>query len=359
MSLERQRPTEITKSQQSENAGLGTERILKGLGNLGVQFNQPAEIAIRNLPLTLEPISVPASRTVTFLPYLDETNLVYDSPIMINSGSYYFIKADALFEDQPFRMSIFTGHKGREHRGPDTLILYLPFAIKSNKEMLLGDLPPNFTSVGFSYDFSRNPQLKNRLSAVARKRIPVEVVSGHERSLVIGQDTPEGIKTRISLNLQNPNPQNHLKCYEVEVFSGGNKNSPNTPQIAPETIWQAQENHYCMVDGKSYPLVPIELDKISKLTMEISYHGDTPQVMFDLLGNFPLSIDWTNQWYASTGRPFEIGNVVLLFKPEWGDENAALTYRQDSSKRISANAIHSAVIQLSTLKKDLTERLAV
>lgn len=112
-----------------------------------------------------------------------------------------------------------------------------------------------------------------------------------------------------------------------------------------------------MVDGESYPLVPINLDKISKLAMGISYHGDRPQVMFDLLADLPLSIDGANQWYATGGNSLN-GLFEILFKPEWDENNTAFVYRQSSSKRISPKEIHKALTTMIAVKTTLTQKSA-
>mgnify|MGYP001560461692 FL=1 len=92
--------------------------------------------------------------------------------------------------------------------------------------------------------------------------------------------------------------------------------------------------------------------------MIISCEGKTSQVMFDFLGDIPLSVDWANQWHASTGRPPERSNLELFFKPEWGDNNAALTYNQHSLKRISPEEIHNVLTAMFTAKTTLAQNLA-
>ena len=117
-------------------------------------------------------------------------------------------------------------------------------------------------------------------------------------------------------------------------------------------------------EALTYPLFPIkELGEISTLTMGIYYDGRIadPKRVHRLLKGFPMSIDGTNQWYATgyLGDDNGDGKVELLFKPEWGENNTRLVYRKSSSKRISPEQIHMAVVEMTALKKNVTESLAV
>ena len=100
----------------------------------------------------------------------------------------------------------------------------------------LRDLPLPLKSAGFQYDFRQNPQSREMLAELARLRLPTMVFPGdiYYRSLLVGHESPEGFDANLRVYLQNPNPQNHLKCYEVELFRGQEKNLPITTEVAPE-----------------------------------------------------------------------------------------------------------------------------
>lgn len=352
------------------NARRSAFRLLKGLDDLGAQISEP-KISIINIPVRREKqldetwsITRSTASISTGIPHAIESPLVQREgkmDVVSNvhmkwvGNSAYYVSADVLLDNQSFH--ILSGVEPKVSRSY-SLSIATSTELPSNKELLLESLPTIFNSIGFLYDLKDNPQHKERLSAVARKRIPAEIVQRDRRSSAIGLETPEGIDASIRLFLQNPNPQNFLKCYEVEIFSEGTKNSPNTPKVAPETIWQPKENHYCMAEGDSYPFVPIEIDKLSRLAMTVRYAGDSPQAMFDLLGDLPLSMNWANQWYATTGDS-QMDSLGILYKPEWGKGNARFVYRKTSSERITPQDIRNILTQMNAVKKDTTERLAL
>jgi len=111
-----------------------------------------------------------------------------------------------------------------------------------------------------------------------------------------------------------------------------------------------------MIDEQgSYPLVPIEdLSRISNLRIFIGYNGDSPEAIFNLLHNLPIDIDG-DQWYAK-GR-FGRGNLELMYKPEWGEDNSALVYTQNSKRRITPNKIYEVFESMVAVKGTLTEKL--
>lgn len=379
MNLETQRPSEVGELEEltfdnnihTGNANRSTNRLIKGLRDLDVQLTQPAEIYIENLPsskskqlgedhfqrtmsLSISTTEVPHS---IGLPTNGSFDLVRDDSLLTAMNSNYYVHAHMHLDGQPFRIAMFVEPKGNE---PYKVDLVMPTSLQLNKGMLLESLTPNFTTIGFIHDLAHRPQHRDRLSAIAQKRIPAQVLEGSRgrRSSVKGHETPEGFNTNVDLYVQSPNSEDFLKCYEVELFSkDGKKNPENTTEIAPESVWQEKENHFCIIGAvnTSFPLVPVGIDKIARLTMRI-HSQSASDTASELLGDLPISIDGTNQRYA-TGY-LEDGNVELLFKPEWGKNNAALVYRKTSSKRISAKEIRDAVVGLSSLKNDIMQRLA-
>lgn len=270
-------------------------------------------------------------------------NTAIDSVLIIN--------ANLRFNNQSVNI-----HTAYELDDGQRLSLVMPVTISAKREILLESLLPDFTTAALSYDFAHNPDYRERLASVAQKSIPVEAVNTSPRSTVIGKVTPWGIDTQIQLNLQNFDSKNHLKCYEVEIFEGGQKNTPLTERVVPKSKYQEDQRHYCMTKMESYPFIPIQrLEEISRLKIVIDNKG-SPQLMANLLGDLPLSIDGTNQWYVMMENPE--GSLELFFKPEWDEKNAALVFNKVSSKRISPKEIHGALMRMDAVRNNLTERLA-
>ena len=139
----------------------------------------------------------------------------------------------------------------------------------------------------------------------------------------------------------------------------GNKNPEYTTEISPESIWQENERHFCMIgkNDTSFPLIPLDISRIASLTVRIHRQSTATDIASELLADLPISIDGANQWFAKGSS--EKGEVELLFKPEWGENNTRLVYRKSSKQRISPKEIHSAVVAMSGFKNDIMQRLAV
>jgi len=256
---------------------------------------------------------------------------------------------------QPINMFLYVSPKDRD---PYKLTMVLNASISTN-QFLIGELPGFFTSIGFNYDLS-DSKIRDYMSNFAERRLPVEIYQKRNRSMFTGPETKDGIEATIRINFQDPNPDDYLKCYEVEITSAnGEIFSPNTPDVVTEAFWQENEKHYCMTDRfGTYPFIPPDkIEDISKFKMVIKYYGNSPNVMSELLHDVPLSIDGTNQWHA--GTPFGNGKLEIMFKPQWGEENTALVYTQDSAKRITPNQMYKAAEGMLAVKGNLVERLAV
>ncbi|MEK7517504.1 MAG: hypothetical protein AAB583_03055 [Patescibacteria group bacterium] len=364
----------INQKSAEDNAN----KLFKDLKGLGLEFTDLPESTIVNIP----PISkfkekADYSRLEVYTcqltipsPKIDISpsilKLISDSTEAVLVKSTYIVGVDMLLHDQPFQLFM---HVQPEGVWPFSLNLTMPTMLRSNKELLFGSLPPDFTSVGFAYDLTHNPHYRDRLSSVVQKRVPAEIIDKDllRKSSVRGEDTPEGVNTIIHLYLQDPSSQSFLECYETERFPQGSSTKNDTPEYVkgfiPEANWQDNENHNCLIPRKSdktYPLFPsTRLDKISRFTMIVDYRGDSPKVMSNLLKDVPLSIDWTNQWYASTDDELSRrSGLNILYKPEWGENNTALMYDQISKERISPEQIHRSVVAMIALKKDIMQRLA-
>jgi len=360
-----------------DNAERSAQSLLQELDSLGLRLTEQHKVTVKDFPLVTTPGKhniVPA--WIVEIPYVilspldfdnfDNKELILDSAPEWIYNRFYSIDANMDYGIQPLSMYMEVEPEDYE---PYKLILAMPTHIPQEREISLDMLPLDFRSVGFRYDFRRNPMHRERISEFYEGRVDMDMVSGgrSEKSRIFGSKTPNGIDAISTLFLQTPNPSSHLKCYEVELFGtkvgqGRERFLDNTEEIVPESHWQEDEAHYCMTGDKetlTYPLFPIEeLGRISTLSMVIHYNGknDDPKRIYRLLQGFPLSIDGTNQWYA-TGY-LEGGRVELLVKPEWGEDNARLVYRQQSKKRILPEEIHAAVVGMSALKTAITEGLA-
>jgi len=369
-------PPELTKDKKIHrgNASRSAQRLFRGLDALGLQFTEQYKVTGTDLPLLPKSsrgeYNIVLLESIAEIPHailfpLDRNELILDSTHDWKGNSFYSIEANIDYNSHPFRMFMDVEPKGYEKF---RLSLVTSTHIPQEREISLDLLPLDFRSVGFRYDFLRNPEHRKRLSEFYERRLDMDMVSGDPRtqSAMFGRQTPNGITAVSRLYLQTPNPNRYLKCYEVELFGeesgqGRKRFLDSTEEIVPESHWQEDERHYCMTGDKetsTYPLFPIEeLDLVSTLSMEIHYDdkSDDPTLVHELLRGFPLSIG-TNQWYA-TGYLGD-GNVELLSKPEWGYDNARLVYHQKAKKRITPKEIHSAVVGLNALRTAITERLA-
>lgn len=219
----------------------------------------------------------------------------------------------------------------------------------------LGD----FRRAGFQFDFTNNPESRRLLTELVKnRRVPAEMVPENlmAQSLVIGHKDDDGIDFQLRLCLQNPNPESYSKCYEVEIYYGpaSVKNSPDTVEIVPESHWQEDEGHFCMVPDSSYPLVPVDLKRAKSLKMKIKFTDDKPPTTdLDFLQNLPLSFDGSNQWY--TAHRYNNGEVFLLHRPDWGKNCAKLLYHELSRRPIAAKSIFNASRQIQEIKEKLEQ----
>lgn len=373
-------PPEVTPDRKIHrgNAYRSAQRLFRGLDRLGLQLTKPYKVTgmdISTPKLTPgEEYNNVFSETIVEIPYHVTSIYPSDKELIKNSthdwrgNSFYSIAANMDYKYQPLSM-LMDVEPNRYEKYKLSLVMRTRIAM--GQEVSLDWLPLNFRSVGFKYDFHNNPKHRERLSEFSKKRVDMDIVSGDpmKRSAIFGYQTPNGINAVSRLYLQSPNYFRRLKCYEVELFGqevrqGKKRFLDNTEEIVPESHWQDNENHYCMSgdEALTFPLFPLELDRISTLSMKI-HHDDRrgdPKMIHRLLKGFPLSVEGTNQWYATgyLGDDYEAGNVELLFKREWGNTNAALVYHQTSSKRIPPEEIYNVVVGMNSLKTAITERLA-
>lgn len=333
------------------------DRLFIGLKKLGLDFTESYEMGIINMP-SREFGPIKENRANFKI-------LLYGLSLPIPSSSYgsnggdlvddytpggigfsgYSIDAIMLIDEQIINTHLSVTPRINEHK----LILHYPTKLDLHGPTLLTSLPQSFTSIGVRYELS-NPNVKDFLSTIAQSRISSSYVDSKIRSLVEGQKTQKGYHTGVRLNLQDPSP-NYSDCYEAEVFSNGKK--IDSTRLVPEAVWQENQNHYC-INKPDIPRIPVTMDEVSILSLIIDYNGNS-SILNDLFGDLPLSFDGTNQWFAK--RSFVRGDLELLFKPEWGENNTSLVYTQHSEKRITPKQIYEAVEGMLNVKNTLTERL--
>lgn len=247
-------------------------------------------------------------------------------------------------DDKPFNMIFLAAPNVSEYH----LYLSLPLSLSISNPITINHLSAMFNRFGFQYDLTE-PGLRERLAPLDYLRVPAEIVNyGRSgRSTLRGRVESAGIKTLINLYLQDSNPEKALNCYEVEIDDGSGSFSAKTAELAPESIWQVNERHYCMIGENGYPFFPVPLERMSELAMVISHDGASPDSLKPL-GDVPLSFDGSNQWFASGSLGH--GSLELLFKPTWEQSNAALVFHQDSSSRINPDRLYRTMVQMvSTL----------
>ena len=116
----------------------------------------------------------------------------------------------------------------------------------------------------------------------------------------------------LMLHLQDPQAD-YLKCYEVELFNQAKqKNLPETGTVVPESFWQAEEDHFCMVPKDSFPLIPISPNRVSRLTINLTSSVRHPKRLLPLLGDIPVSK--ATRFYAHSKQ--DNGELSLELKPE-------------------------------------------
>jgi len=109
-----------------------------------------------------------------------------------------------------------------------------------------------------------------------------------------------------------------------------------------------------MIGENGYPFFPVPLERMSDLSMVITHVGTSPDSL-KLLGDVPLSLNGSNQWFASGSLGH--GSLELLFKPTWEQSNAALVFHQDSRSRINPDRLYRTMVQMVSTLPDLIKKV--
>lgn len=220
-------------------------------------------------------------------------------------------------------------------RGDEEVRIYISCSASMNlvlARQIEGNLPypvlvrhlPDFGTMAASYDFAHYPNLREALLRVAHNKVPAQMLKGLGRTKVTGTITPNGIDAMIGMFFQEPNAERALKCYEVEI-SQVPTSDPVLGRLVPSSIYQPREQHFCMT-GDSYPLIPVDLNEVIKLkvllnAIEKYWHNDpiyrsiSSAGLVKVAGEFPLSVDGTNQWYVANTT--KRSRLALMGAPDW------------------------------------------
>ena len=247
----------------------------------------------------------------------------------------------------------------QEDPGIKKLTLVQEFRLKPEREILLSQIPPNFEEIALKYDFTKNPNAQDQMRQLAEKRIPADIVPSDltYRSAIIGLKDISGYRVNHRLYLQNPNPSDHLRCYEVEVFDNRVKNIPETLELSPESIWQDSENHYCLADSDTFPFIPFDLSKAASFTMRIRAKEALNSQVRSLIGDIPLSIDGSNEWYAVC-KIDNNASISILHTPSWRRDGVKLVYKKNLKGDLTSHAILDGVKSLKQVRSHLKEELS-
>ncbi len=260
-------------------------------------------------------------------------------------------EAPLLVAGQPVNMYLFIN---AERNFTTDLVLHTEGNIDHHNPFFIRTLNLPFASVGLSYDFSANPAAKEQMQSLATVRLPSEAFSDKVGIQVLhGYETVQGLAVTQRIALQSPNPDSHLRCYEVEIFRGKQKNIPETTSFAPEAIWQDNQNHYCLAAQEDYPLFPISPDKTAKIALAINAVSPLPPSVTSLIDAVPLSLDQSNQWF--TELRVEEERVAIMRHPSWPSDTVHLVNKKHLEGVPTAETITKAAQALITAKNSLPQ----
>lgn len=259
----------------------------------------------------------------------------------------YFVTASANIGDQLVNILL---EARRYYSPPYSLTIMNSTNSDLGDGLLVQSLPITPYSVAFEYDFNKNPYAREKLEQIGNKKIGAEFFSGREfkRSSVVGIEDENGLRVSVHIYLQEKGFEDFpfLKCYEIELIKRWNYGiHPDIQDISPESIWQPDQQHYCLSDKYSFPLLPVVMKRVSNISFMAHPIEGTASTLVELLSGLPLSVDGKNQWFAQ--GYFGDGDISMFFNPEWQYHNTVLRYEEKSPNEFSAGQIYKAVSSLS------------
>ena len=335
----------------SESLHKKTASLLDELSKFGFSTDMPADEDTSHTNGIMELSTMPSYADYPSLMY----NLIRDIGFIL-PPDIYFLRGKLQFNNQTIATFI-----GADHyfSPPHSLTLIIKDKLDLEGILLIESLPNNPHSVGFEYSLKSEPLARQALSLIANRTISNKHFSGspNKRSIVTGYEGSDGLRASILLNLQEKNHETYLKCYEVELqrsvpFEEFSQLDAYITSVVPQSIWQPEQHHFCMIAGDgSFPLLPLDLNRVTELLFVAHYNGDSPKTLVELLKGLPLSADGKNPWYAN--GTLGNGNLNLLFNPLWKNHNIALVYRERSSNEFSAEQIYNVVQGINNIKLEL------
>lgn len=286
----------------------------------------------------------------------------YASPGEFGNVGYtsegYVIDAELVDESGTLHLVI----QGGKYLGLE-LNMTAPIKIDGSEPVFIRDLLPSIYGVGMTFDLS-DKSIRDFMRKIADKRIPVQYFApGDNKSTMYGDEGKDGkYDIRIDITLQKPGSR-YLDCYVASLLSerqeGGKLTTTQHAEGVPESKWQADEGHYCITDENrdSYPLVPIEFDKIRRITLQletvIHEWEESEKPLFTVTGDVPLTLGKPNEFYArgflGPGHFFE----VRRFPNHDIVPDAAILYRRPSSLANVVGDLHSGMQELQSIKRHL------
>ncbi len=314
---------------------------------VGFNYVEQANNAIEGLgphKITLTMLGI-RHQVPSFYYYGD--HLIRDETNSSRSSSTGIIEAQFQFNNENYRLD--SAYSELRDRKLDTHVTH-GTTIKPEVNLDLRNTPFPFSIIGFRHELVSDEQ-RARISRLAERRLSSSYYSNvfGYHSEVKAKKRVEGFDVIPTLHLQNPNEDAHLKCYEVEIFDGEVKNIPETLEVAPESIWQDKENHYCLIEQDSFPLIPFDMRRAKSLNIKIATDEALVQSVLSSLGELPLSFDGSNEWYAQFATP--TGKVNVLHAPRWRRDRIKLVHTTLAlNEELSAERILSATSEIQTLK---------
>src|SRR3989344_3656676 len=219
----------------------------------------------------------------------------------------------------------------------------------------------NFSTMVASYYITQDSETRQALDKVAGSKVPANMLRGFGHTIVKGNVTPSGIESMVSLFLQDPNPKEVLRCYEVEVENRSNSD-PLLGRVVPSSVYQPDEQHFCMT-GAEYPLIPVDLSEVSKLTVLVNtgsrYWGGILRKIsipnfVSVAGEIPLSVDGTNHWYVKDDM--KRGKLALLGAPKWKN-SLWLVLDENYNSVVSPQHVYRRLTEFSNANNRVTKML--
>jgi len=293
------------------------------------------------------PVKIPKGRADVF------SDLIIERELKAGYGWNYFVTANLKLNDKIIH-AVIEGNKYSDP--PYNFTLFTSEMLNLEDVLLVDQLPLNPSSIGIDFDFDKNPTAREKMALVGSRRIPASLYSPRA-SRVRGYEDKSGLRIFVAVNLQKQSQENvindFLLCYEIEIFKDG-KLHPQTTEISRETVWQPDQLHYCMTKQDSYPLLPLEMNRVSRISFAISSPDDT-KILAEILKGTPLTLNGKNQFFAE--MPYEDGILSLIFKPDLQIHDTFLGYRQGSSIFFSAEQIYDGLQNIKYLRKELSSLL--